>query len=116
MDDGKVEAENRNSAQGRNNYSGITYGRSYPDTAKEIVYRFVAERLEKTDTHVTFNRSNVYIVQFTYILGNWKALISTTLPDGMYYEVTFNAVRDEAYVDSYKKFENVRIGLGPIEV
>lgn len=32
--------------------------------------------------------------------------ISTTLPDGMYYEVTYNKAKDEFYLDAYKKFEN----------
>ena len=29
------------------------------------------------------------------------------LPDGMYYEVTYNGVKNEAYLDAYKKQENV---------
>jgi hypothetical protein len=29
------------------------------------------------------------------------------LPDGMYYEITFNGVKDEIYFDAYKKFENI---------
>ena len=33
-------------------------------------------------------------------------LLSTTLPDGMYYEVTYNKAKDEFYLDAYKKFEN----------
>lgn len=33
-------------------------------------------------------------------------LIYETLPDGMYYEVTYNKVKDEFYLDAYKKFEN----------
>ena len=39
-------------------------------------------------------------------LQNNKALLSTTLPDGMYYECTYNGNTDELYVDAYKKFEN----------
>lgn len=44
-----------------------------------------------------------------YILGNAKWLLSTTLPDGMYYEVAYNKIKDEFYLDAYKKFENRRI-------
>ncbi len=73
----------------------------------ELVYDHVKERLEKTDTHVTFGKDEVYVVWFCYILGGWKALLSTTLPDGMYYEVTRNVKEQETYIDSYKKFENV---------
>ena len=39
-------------------------------------------------------------------LQNHKALLSTTLPDGMYYEITYNGDKKEAYLDAYKKFEN----------
>lgn len=77
--------------------------------AKALVYGYVADQLEKTDTHVTFDLEDVYVVWFAYTLGNWKALLSTTLPDGMYYEVTHNDTKGETYLDAYKKFRNVRI-------
>lgn len=41
-------------------------------------------------------------------LQNFKALASTTLPDGMYYEITYNGDKDELYFDAYKKWENIR--------
>ena len=44
-------------------------------------------------------------------LQNSKALVSTTLPDGMYYELTYNGDKDELYLDAYKKFENRCIDL-----
>lgn len=88
-----------------------------PDThaekARRLVFNYVKERLEKTDTHVTFAEDEVYVVWFTFILGSWKALVSTTLPDGMYYEVTYNKAKGETYVDAYKKFDNVCIPDGP---
>lgn len=74
--------------------------------ARKIVYDYVKDRLEKTDTHVTFGEDEVYVVWFSFILGDWKALISTTLPDGMYYEVTRNSTKEETYLDAYKKFDN----------
>ena len=72
--------------------------------ATELVRNYIVERLEKTDDPVEFH---VYPVWFAYILGGWKTLVSTTLPDGMYYEVTYNAARGETYIDAYKKFNNV---------
>lgn len=75
--------------------------------AKSLVFDYVSARLEKTDTHVTFALDEVYVVWFVKVLQNWKALVSTTLPDGMYYEVTHNGARNETYIDAYKKFENV---------
>lgn len=81
--------------------------RNLQDHAKEYVYAYIKERLEKTDTHVTFEPDDIYLVWFTYTLGNWKALVSTTLPDGMYYEVTHSKEKGETYLDAYKKFDNV---------
>lgn len=77
--------------------------------AIELVYNYVRNHLDKTDTHVTFRIDEVYPVWFCFILGNWKALISTTLPDGMYYEVTYDKTNKCYYLDAYKKFENVKI-------
>lgn len=77
--------------------------------ARREVYRYVKPRLEKTDKHVTFGIDEVYVVWACKVLQNWKCLVSTTLPDGMYYEVTYNGDTDELYIDAYKKFENVTI-------
>lgn len=51
---------------------------------------------------------DIYVVLFSYVLGSWKALVSTTEPDGRYYEVTYNKDKNEFYVDEYKKRNNVR--------
>ncbi len=77
------------------------------DEARAKVYDYVKAHLEKTDTHVTFGLDEVYVVWFVKVLQNWKALVSTTLPDGMYYEVTYNGEKGETYIDAYKKFDNV---------
>lgn len=36
----------------------------------------------------------------------WKALASTTVSDGMYYEITNNGDNGKTYVDAYKKRDN----------
>lgn len=82
-----------------------------PDTtraefARTLVYDYVREHLEKTDTHVTFSRDEVYLVWFAYTLGNWKALLSTRLPDGMYYEVTYSDEVSQTYLDAYRKWDH----------
>lgn len=83
--------------------------RTYLDKAQLLIFNYIKERLEKTDIHVTFNLDEVYVVWFSKTLQNWKALVSTTLPDGMYYEVTYNGDKKETYIDAYKKFDNVKV-------
>lgn len=82
---------------------------TFQEKAIRLIFEYVKSHLEKTDTHVTFAQDEVYIVWFAKTLQNWKACISTTLPDGMYYEVTHNGEKRETYIDAYKKFDNVVI-------
>ena len=70
---------------------------------KNLVRNYAEEHLDKSDGPAEFD---VFVVWQCYILGNAKWLLSTTLRDGMYYEVTFNAAKNEYYLDAYKKFEN----------
>lgn len=81
----------------------------FSDQARVLVHDLVQRRLEPTDSHVAFGLNEVYVVSFYFVLGHWKALVSTTLPDGMYYEVTHNSVKKETYITSYKQWEHVTI-------
>ena len=74
---------------------------------KAAVVRYVNEHLEDEREYIT--KDNVYIVWLCKVLQNNKALVSTTIEDGMYYEVTYNGDKDELYLDAYKKQENVLI-------
>lgn len=78
---------------------------TYQQRARITVYDYVKARLDVTD-RIEFGLSDVYVVSGTYVLGHWKCLVSTTLPDGMYYEVTYNKDKEEIYLDAYKKFDN----------
>ena len=73
---------------------------------KKTVAEYANEHVDKTDG-VKIDESNVFIVWSCKTLQNNKALASTTLPDGMYYELTYNGYKDELYFDAYKKWENV---------
>ena len=68
-----------------------------------IVENYVREHLDKSDPDPELE---VFIVWKCKILQNWKYQLSTTLPDGMYYELTYNGDKEEWYLDAYKKFEN----------
>lgn len=49
---------------------------------------------------------DIHIVWFVKTLGNWKGLAISPMPDGAYFEVTYNASKDEVYVDSYLKVDH----------
>lgn len=72
--------------------------------ACKLVYDYILEHLDKSEKPPTV--IEVYTVWKSKVLQNWKFLISSSLPDGMYYEVTFNGDKNEWYLDAYKKFEN----------
>lgn len=76
--------------------------------AKELVVNYFNERVDKTDKK-KITEDDVFIVWFCKTLQNWKALVSTTVSDGMYYEITHNGDKGETYLDVYKKWENVCI-------
>lgn len=78
-------------------------------TVIDLVKNYVLEHLDKSDETPQFE---VYIVWKAKVLQNWKYLLSTTLPDGMYYEITFNGDKSEWYLDAYKKFDNQCIKMG----
>ena len=71
-----------------------------------IIENYIMEHLDKSDPEPEFE---VYIVWKCKALQNWKYLISSSLTDGMYYEMTYNGDKKEWYLDAYKKFENRKI-------
>ena len=73
------------------------------DIALKIIKDYIVEHLDKSDDIPEFE---VYTVWKCKALQNWKFLISSTLLDGMYYEVTYNGDCGVWYLDAYKKFEN----------
>ncbi|NCE17418.1 hypothetical protein GV845_14655 [Enterococcus gallinarum] len=70
---------------------------------RDLVKKYATEHLDKSDKIPEFD---VFVAWNVKVLQNNKALLSTTLFDGMYYEVTYNGDKKEFYFDAYKKFEN----------
>lgn len=73
--------------------------------AKKLVVDYFNTNVNKTDDF-TLTEDDVFIVWFSKTLQNWKALVSTTVSDGMYYEITYNGDKEQVYLDAYKKWEN----------
>ena len=72
------------------------------DRALKIVHDYIIEYLDKSDPEPTFEVFTVWKVK---ALLNWKYLISSTLSDGMYYELTYNGDQREWYLDVFKQVE-----------
>jgi Family of unknown function (DUF6275) len=98
------------------NINGIPFntpneGINFPVLTVELVHK-QALSLGVLDDYPEFSMNDVYVVWFAYTLGHFKALCSTSLPDGRYYEVTYNPHDDgtgTAFVDTYVKTHNVAI-------
>ncbi|MFN6834566.1 DUF6275 family protein [Enterococcus hirae] len=72
---------------------------------KKLVADYANESFDKTDqTQITMD--NVFVVWSCKTLQNNKALLSTTVSEGMYYELTYNGDKGEIYVDAYLKKSN----------
>lgn len=77
---------------------------------KKTVAEYANAHLDKSDaTQIT--EADVFVVWMCKTLQNSKAMLSTTLFDGMYYELTYNGDKRELYVDAYKKWGNVCVAL-----
>ena len=75
------------------------------EKARQIIVDYFNKHVDVTDRK-KITLDDVFVVWFSKTLQNWKALVSTTVPDVMYYEITHNGDKNETYVDVYKKWEN----------
>ena len=71
-----------------------------------IVREYILTHMDKSEETPDFE---VFVVWQVKALQNWKFMISSTLSDGMYYELTYNGDKREWYLDAYKKFDNQMI-------
>lgn len=81
------------------------------EIVKQTIADYFNKRKDATDKNGDITPADVFIVWQCKALQNWKALASTTVSDGMYYEVTLNGDKNELYLDAYKKWENRKIEL-----
>lgn len=83
---------------------------TFLDQCKEIVRDYTNAHLDKSDGK-EIGTEDVFVVWYCKTLQNAKALLSTKLFDGMYYELTYNGDKNELYLDAYKKFNNQCVKL-----
>lgn len=79
---------------------------------KVVDYTNTAMNLNSINPPVNISKDDVYVVWLNRTLQNNKALLSTTVEDGMYYEITYNGDKNEVYFDVYKHIRNREIKLG----
>ena len=77
---------------------------------KETIVNYFNSRSDKTDKY-EICENDVFVVWSCKTLQNNKAMVSTTVSDGMYYELTYNGDKKELYLDAYKKWENKCISI-----
>lgn len=78
--------------------------------AKEAVLFMAIDGLDPTDNPgITID--DIYFVTCTFVLGHIKAMLSTNLQDGKYYEVTYNNDKKEMYVVQYVRTHQMRIPI-----
>ena len=79
--------------------------KEFQELCVKAVKDYFNNRSDKTDK-VVLTDDDIYIVWLCKTLQNHKALLSTKISDGMYYELTYNGDKKELYLDAYKKWEN----------
>lgn len=77
--------------------------RDFMTRAKQLVVDYFNSHVDATDGK-KLTMEDVFVMRFSKTLQNWKALVSITVSDGMYYEITHNGDKKEAYLDVYKKW------------
>lgn len=79
--------------------------RKFKNLIVKTIVDYYNTHVDKKDNK-KITEDDVFIVWSCKTLQNWKALASTTVSDGMYYEITHNGDKNETYFDAYKKWEN----------
>lgn len=82
----------------------------FVDICKKEIVKYFNNECDKTD-NFEITEDDVFVVWSCKTLQNSKALLSTTVSDGMYYEMTYNGNKNEIYFDAYKKWKNKKIVL-----
>lgn len=85
--------------------------KEFLNIAKAKVADYFNSNKDKTDSTGNMTKNDVFVVWYCKTLQNHKALLSTPVSDGMYYEITYNGDKNELYFDAYKKWENIKFEM-----
>ncbi len=89
----------------------IMGSREFLNICKAKVADYFNQNKDKTDTSDNMTVDDVFVVWYCKTLQNHKALLSTPVSDGMYYEITYSGDKNEIYFDAYKKWKNIKFDM-----
>lgn len=72
------------------------------DLCKRIVARYANRNSDAIDGVIGITGEEVSVLWYCKTLNNIKVSLTTTLPDGLYYEITYNGDTGEYSLDVYK--------------
>ncbi|AWN05212.1 hypothetical protein SEA_HOTFRIES_44 [Streptomyces phage HotFries] len=81
----------------------------FQEKAKQLVKDYVDSLHRQNYPGTEAETYIVYVVWFAKTLQNWKAILGTTRPDGLLFELTYDGDKQTTYFDCYKKQDNFPI-------
>jgi hypothetical protein len=81
----------------------------FMDHARQLIFEYVTVWFKKSDRDVTFTKDDISVYWFSKDGGDWRVLLTTTLQNDIYYQVTHFADKEETSIDVYYKYGTVTI-------
>lgn len=86
----------------------MTRGAILAKQAQRIVREYVVSHMpENVLEYCELPEIEVNIVGQFKVMQNWKFLLTSSFSDKRYYEITYDADKDEFLLDAYTKDENI---------
>jgi hypothetical protein len=78
-------------------------------TARRLVFDYVSVRLAKANSDAEFHEDDISVYWFSKDGEDWRVLLTTTLPDNIYYRVNHSGINREIALDVYHKYDTITI-------
>ena len=85
--------------------------KKFINICKKLVFNYYKENT----CELELTADQIWVVWVCKTLQNNKALLTSSVSDGLYFEITYNGDTDEIYFDAYKKVENKRVHIKACE-